>query len=472
MPTKSPRRKPRQSRLGHDPIRQVATDSVRPAPENDELYRPIDANDPEIVALAVSIQANGVREPLVISLDGFIISGHRRHAAATLAGLVTIPCRTENVSRRDEPDRFLMLLREHNRQRIKTLDERAREVALDVNPAVAHEALRSHRAAKSAISVESIKIAWRDRAQISAAKQPFVEAIQRVIEERREYWPLSDRQIHYALLNNPPLRHASKPGSTYANDLPSYKALTELLTRARLEGLVPLAAIADETRPVTLWNVHRESGAFIANEMEQLLKGYWRDLTQSQPNHVEVVVEKNTLRGILKPICERFTIPLTSGRGFCSLAPRWEIAQRYRKSGKQKLIVLFVSDFDPEGQTIASSFALSMQRDFDVQQIVPVKVALTAQQVKEFKLQPLMIAKEGSATRKAFVKAHGESVWEVESIQPAELQRILTEAIESVIDVDAFNAELAAEEADAAHLASYRAAVIESFKGSGQGGAK
>jgi hypothetical protein len=92
---------------------------------------------------------------------------------------------------------------------------------------------------------------------------PLLQAIRRVLEDRHRFWPLSDRQIHYALLNDPPLIHANKPGSTYQNTPNSYKALVDLLTRARLEGSVPWEAIADERRPVITWNVHRDVQGFL-----------------------------------------------------------------------------------------------------------------------------------------------------------------------------------------------------------------
>ncbi len=60
---------------------------IRPSPENDKLYRPVDPSDPDIVALAESIRQHGLREPIVVTLDGWILSGHRRYVAAGLAGL-------------------------------------------------------------------------------------------------------------------------------------------------------------------------------------------------------------------------------------------------------------------------------------------------------------------------------------------------------------------------------------------------
>ena len=65
----------------------------------------------------------------------------------------------------------------------------------------------------------------------------MLAAVQRILAERSDFWPLSDHSIHYALLNDPPLRHAGKPGSVYANDRPSYHDLTDLLSPAWPNGM-------------------------------------------------------------------------------------------------------------------------------------------------------------------------------------------------------------------------------------------
>ncbi len=99
-------------------------------------------------------------------------------------------------------------------------------------------------------------------------------AIRKIIEERRAFWPLSDRQIHYALLNDPPLVHASKSGSVYRNDRRSYQALTDLLTRARVAGIIPMEVIEDATRPVTVWDVHADVQGFLRRELDGFCGNY------------------------------------------------------------------------------------------------------------------------------------------------------------------------------------------------------
>src|SRR5262249_51457835 len=161
----------------------------------------------------------------------------------------------------------------------------------------------------------------------------------------------------------------------------------------------------------------------------RFLKDYYRDLMQSQPNHIEIIGEKNTIESIIDPVARQYCIPFTIGRGYCSLPPRHEMAQRFRRSGKEKLILLVLSDFDPEGEDFGHSFARSMRDDFGIRTIPPIKVALTADQVRELRLPRGLTAKRKSSRRKRFVEEHGDHVYELESVQPAQLEEMLRRVI-------------------------------------------
>ncbi len=448
-------------------IVEVPIDSIKPAPENELLYRAVSASDPDTIALSKSIGGkHGVKEPLVITIDRYILSGHRRHAGAKLAGLKTVPCRFENICRADPG--FVELLREYNRQRVKTLPEITREEVVSADPEEAYRLLIEHRRQQSHIDApDAIKIiGHKHRAEITSAKKPFLDAILAILEERRDFWPLSVRVIHYVLLNAPPLIHASKPRSQYANNNKSYKAAIDLCARARLAGFIPWSAIDDVTRPITTWDVHSSIAPFVRRELDGFLKGFYRDLQMSQPNHVEIVGEKNTIASIIRPVAMEFAIPFTIGRGYSSLSPRYKIAQRFRKSGKEKLIGLVLSDHDPEGEDIPHSFARSMRDDFGITNIVPIKVLLTADHVADLHVTPnnLEAKKKGSRYKK-FVEQYGPDGFEMEAVAPEEQQRILRSAIDSVLNEKAFNREIDLEKKDAAHLDGVRRALQQMLQG-------
>ncbi len=444
-----------------DGVRSVCVHDIRPSPENTRLYRPVDHTDPDVIALAESIREHGVREPLVITEDGYLLSGHRRLTAARMAGLEAVPCRVEPIRHADcDQDEILRLLREFNRQRVKSVDELLREEVVSADPDAAYANLLAHRRRLSDMSDNALEMLdlpeARTRRRISARKLEMLDAVLQVIRERREYWPLSDRQVHYVLLNNPPLRNTARPESRYANDRASYGDLCDLLTRARLAGYIPWSAISDDTRPTTHWRCYPNVQDFIRQELDGLFKDYARDLLRSQPNHIEIVAEKLTVRSIVQRVASKYCLPVLIGRGYCSITPRYEMAMRFERSGKDQLIVLILSDFDPDGEAIAESFARSMRDDFEIDELVPIKVALTADQVKELGLAPSMEAKKGSSQYEKFARQHGTNVFELEAVPPDELQRLLTEAIEGVIEVESWNSEIELERKDAASLEEAR----------------
>ncbi|MCD6303579.1 MAG: ParB N-terminal domain-containing protein [Planctomycetes bacterium] len=441
----------------------IRLDDIRPSPENDRLYRPVDPDDPQIVRLAESIRDCGMQEPLLITRDGWIISGHRRYAAAALAGLEAVPCRVEPIYKDADHDTFMMLLRECNRQRVKSFDEKLREEVLSDSPDDAYQALLAHRRAQARRATGQVRsfeiVGTTSRARITRAKTPMLKAVRKVLADLRDFHPLSARQIHYALLNDPPLRHASKPDSVYRNDSASYKSLLDLLTRARLAGLVPMHQVADETRPVETWNVHADVQDYIAEELGIFLQTYRRDLLASQPNHIELVAEKNTVAPVVMPVAQEYCVPTTIGRGYCSLPPRAAMVERYQRSGKERFLLLVVSDFDPDGEEIAHSAARSLRDDFGVDRIEPVKVALTTDQVHQFQLPAGGKAKKTSRHYTKFTRRYGENVFELEALSPAQLQHLVRQSIQSVLDMDAFEREQDQERQDAQSLAAVRQVV-------------
>ena len=410
--------------------------------------------------LCNDIIEHGIREPIQVSVEGYIVSGHRRYAAAQLAGLETVPIRRLVISRADHSSiSWKRVLASHNRQRVKSAAVRMKESLLAIDPDVAYQQMIAQRQERD--RDEPTEICLREessRAEISQAKEPMLLSAVSAINELKKYWPLTVRQVHYRLLNDPPLRHASKPDSRYSNDRKSYGDLCNLLARARLAGRIEWEAISDETRPVSGTNYYENAAEFVDRETQWFLRGYRRNLMQSQPDHIELIAEKLTVQSIIKPIADRYCIPMTIGRGYCSLEPRRAIANRFEASGKDRLILLVASDLDPDGETIAESFARSIRDDFGIAEVKAIKCLLTMEQVKKWSLPPNgMEAKKTSGQYAAYHKRYGtDRVYELEAIDPARMQSALVETIDSVIDRTAFNAEIENEKRDSSKLAAIK----------------
>ena len=426
-----------------DRIVRKRLSTLRPSPENETIYGRVNPNDPEV------------------------ISGHRRYTAACRNGQKIVPCRVLPISRREtSPDEYLKTIRDYNLQRDKSLDVKLREELADTNPNEAYQSLIDHRRDSSVFGANTRPIEGvKRRSKISQAKSAMMASIREIIfVERVQYWPMSVRAVHYAILNHQPLRNVGRPKSHYENDRKSYQDLSNLLTRSRLNGEIPWEAISDETRPSIVWNAWAGPRPFIRDQFDKFLKGYWRDLLRRQPNHIEVIAEKNSVWPIVKGVTGKYCIPTMSGRGFSSIDPYRDIEKRYLASGKQKLIVIVASDFDPEGEEIVQVAGRTLRDDFKIQGVELVKCAVTPEQIETLELPPNLVAKESSSRYKKFVARHGKNVYELEALTPQQLEQSLTAAIDSVIDIDLFNAELDAEKRDASFLEGVRKTVHEALK--------
>ncbi len=449
---------------------QVQLSAIRPSPENNDVYGELSLSDPDVANLLASIRASGLLEPLRISKDNYLISGHRRRFCALLAGLETVPVIRDPISYANDREAFLRLLIEANSQRKKTSGMLLREAVMKIDPEQAVDELRQERQ-DAADERQFGDSEWvspkniRGRRKISAASMPFLEAALRVIEEHEEFWPLSVRQIHYRLLGpNAPLKHAAKPDSTYANDAKSYRTLCDLLARGRVEGRVPWQAIDDETRPEMVNNHFWNTGQFFEQEISSFLRGYTRNRQQSQSSHIEIIAEKLTVKTILESVAARYSVPLTINRGMSGPTVKKKIADRFWRSGKERLILLVLSDLDPAGDAIAQDIRDAFERDFgiDEDRLETYKVALTIDQVEAQALAPSMEAKEHSPTYDAFVDRYGiTDAYELEALEPADLQQILLEAIEAAMDMSAYGAELERESEDAVSIRAAKNLVVE-----------
>ena len=123
-----------------------------------------------------------------------------------------------------------------------------------------------------------------------------------------------------------------------------------------------------------------------------------------------------------------------------------------------------MTDFDPDGQEIAKSFAQSMRNDFGIQNLVAHKVLLNHQDILENDLPSDIDAKISSPHYLKFVREFGTKVVELDAAPVSLIQNKLKEAIEAVINIEAFNRQLELEEKDAVLIAAKRAAVL-SFMG-------
>jgi len=135
---------------------------------------------------------------------------------------------------------------------------------------------------------------------------------------------------------------------------------------------------------------------------------------------------------------------------------------RYKASGKEKLVIILLSDFDPSSESIATSFAHSLRDDFNLD-VHAIKAALTFEQVNTMPDLPESLdVKEDKGHFIPWVKKYGRQQrgYELEALAPAVLQNIVRDAIDGVIDRDRFNAEVRMERDEARCLWAYARSLV------------
>lgn len=256
-----------------------------------------------------------------------------------------------------------------------------------------------------------------------------------------EGYRLSVRQLYYQLVSR----------NVIENSKSSYDNLVAIMTDARMAGLVDWDAIEDRGRqPVTIphWTSPRE---IIATAAEKFRIDKWLD----QPAHVEVMVEKAALEGVLIPVCNELDVTFHANKGYSSVSAMYEVGKRLQERhhiGKKKLYVVYCGDHDPSGmdmsRDVADRLALFSQCDVTV-----LRVALNMKQIERYN-PPEQFAKQTDSRWDVYQEKYGDKSWELDALEPKVLAGIVRSAVLSVRDETKWNAAVEREEEMKAHLQS------------------
>ena len=442
---------------------------LKETPENWTIYRKPSASDPAFIELCESVLEHGINTPLEVSSDNYVISGHRRLLAALESGIEEVPCLFDKSVVMEEmsgPDRIALLVERNKGTRIKSPAEQYLEAAAAVDP---EQAIREAQARKAEV-LNKVKTCGLGEVEIigsisrtdpSGERKEMLDAVLAILEEKRKagFLPTSGRHIHYSLFNKKVRTSSRKTGYIYGTRRGSDALMSKLLTDARSSGLINVDAINDDTRPTEAVECSGTVGKYVSDETERLFKGYFSDLHADQKNHVEILVEKNTVLPLLsKHVARPMRVPITSMHGYGSFPAARDVAKRFKESGKDNLVVIYVSDLDPEGINMPASWKKYLEHDFGVEATV-LRAAVTPEQVKRFNLPPDADVKLTSPRAAGFVKEYGDQCWELDSMPEADLISEVLNAVKSQLDIDAFNAALARENDHDVELDRLRAKV-------------
>lgn len=227
-------------------------------------------------------------------------------------------------------------------------------------------------------------------------------------------YPMTLRQLFYRLVSN----------GTIEKKENEYNAIIERTKQMRLSNKIPFYFITDSTR----WTMKPNTYSSLAKMLKNQQQLYRRSLWDDQPEYIEIWSEKDAISSVLYTETERYDIGLHVTRGYASLTYLMNAAETIRRINKPTTIYFF-GDRDPSGVDIQRNVEKRL-REFAPKAIIDfVLVAVTEQQIVDFKLLTRP-TKQTDSRAKTFV---GDSV-EVDAIPPLTLRKMAKECIEKHLD--------------------------------------
>jgi hypothetical protein len=206
------------------------------------------------------------------------------------------------------------------------------------------------------------------------------------------------------------------------NAEPNYKYLGNLISDARLAGLLDWNAIIDRTRSLKAnphWTGAKDIVTQCANQF-QIDK--WAD----QRMRFEVWIEKDALVGVIEDVCAELDVPHFSCRGYTSQSEMWAAAQRHIKylhEENKGVIIVHLGDHDPSGKDMSRDIEdrmglfIGTHLDNWEKRFHVVRVALNMNQVDEYQPPPNP-AKITDPRAKSYLRDFGDESWELDALEP------------------------------------------------------
>ena len=302
-----------------------------------------------------------------------------------------------------------------------------------------------------ATSADLKKLFYRKRARIA-------EQAIHVVNEMRDYWPLTVRQAYYQLVAREVIPNKKK----------EYDRMSEILVRLREHELVPWAAIEDRSRRTIPKRGYSDVTQWLQERLGCIDPRYYgRCRVRTQGVYVEISSEKDALTKIISeavwPYCTRINVV----RGQASATIVHDMATRFDAAimrGQQPILV-HLGDLDPSGVTIPKSIADKMERRHSV--LLDVRhIALTPEQVEQYDLPNSVDAvKSKDPNYGAWIKAYGphQSAVELDALHPQVLTDIITRELSAIYDMSSFADEIQTESKDRKLIGNIQQTIMDTL---------
>ncbi|MER8913410.1 hypothetical protein NKI32_06160 [Mesorhizobium sp. M0761] len=256
----------------------------------------------------------------------------------------------------------------------------------------------------------------------------LLDAVDMVLTEYREHWPLTIRHVFYRLVG----------AYGYPKDESFYSKLIDHIGNARRGRVIPFNAIRDDG-VVTLRMDHFDDQNHFLRHVRVLGENYHRNMLANQNLHVEVWCDAAGMLSQLFKVSREFSVQAYSSGGFDSLTAKKDLADRICEIAKPT-VILHLGDYDPSGKSMfdviaedVSAFVIA-DRPWSSVTVDFKRIALTADQVFRYSLPTVPPKKTDSRT----ARWEGETC-QLEALSPDNIAHILRSHIIDLFDVHQFH---------------------------------
>lgn len=264
--------------------------------------------------------------------------------------------------------------------------------------------------------------------------QVYLRQVIEVLEEYREFWPVTIRQVYYRMIG----------AHGYPKDANACDRLEEYINRARREPRdvwwkLPFEAFRDDGVQESTHTGYLDAADFMST-VRGAAQEFKLDLMSRQGVHVEILCEAAGMVPQIDRVAAGYIAHVSSAGGFDSTTRKEALARRLSSMGKP-VYLFHIGDYDPSGQAMFTALLEDLEAFLwhyggDVQM---VRLAVTPEQIADYNLESSPVNENDNR------EFDGDRVVQAEAFSPPDLADIVRAGIESVIDMEVHAKALRAE---------------------------
>lgn len=248
--------------------------------------------------------------------------------------------------------------------------------------------------------------------------------------------PLTLRQVFYRLVAK----------FNYPNTISAYGQLSKQLVIARERKHIDETRIEDRSREFLGgdqgFDNHKEFLEYQINEFMFSPKYYYRNMWTDQPEFVVVWIEKDALSRVMSTVADQLNVTTCPSRGYASYTYIKEALAMLPED--KHVTILHFADHDPSGLDMTRDLETRISEYSDLP-ITVERIALNYDQVQRYELPPNP-TKTADPRAESYIAEYRNQCWELDAIEPNELQKLVSKSISQHIDPEIWNKTLKEQE--------------------------